>query len=736
MKNVRTFFILLAFLGLSVSGAYAQKTYIITKSGSNFVVTIAGGETLGSSFATLQNKINEISINANGADCIIQFENGANVLDLGGGAGPKITFDNSSGMQNWGLITLTGKATSACTTSSFLEGIICTKGTVSIESKAELTATNHEVMLYHGSTGILTISSGTIQATGTDGYAVNNRRILGTLNITGGTIQATGTGGRAISNTGTANITGGTVTATTGWAIINDGTLNISGGMVQATGTGGRAVHNENDENVQINISGGTVQATGTDGRAVFNQNNLTSSLITISGGTIKATEATGIAIYNNYSGKITISGTAVVTSANTSAESGTIYLRDYGTNTDTRLEITGGTVENTATAGNAVHNNSIGAVKISGGTVKASGTNGMAIYQKRASGKIEINGGAVESKHYTIYNEAENGSITVSNGVVKANDTYGRAIRNAGQNSKITVSGGTIECGDEGIAIANASGGTNSEITVTGGTVSANGTNSTAIYNSGANSSVTVSGGTVKSIYRGIYNDKENSNITIAGGRVENTAASGFAVWNNSTGKIDISGGTILAKQGTAVFNNSTGTLDITGGISFAYGTGITDVIYGSYTISNGIIAAWNEAAGKDDYVSGTSEDIFKFPEEATAVWAKQSSDNGISASYKTTTGFIPVEGVTVGTTGIEQLRNTNYELRVFPNPTNGQLKIENGELKIENVEIYDVHGRKIVNCQLSTVNSINISHLSRGTYFLKMQTASGELVQKLIKE
>ena len=71
------------------------------------------------------------------------------------------------------------------------------------------------------------------------------------------------------------------------------------------------------------------------------------------------------------------------------------------------------------------------------------------------------------------------------------------------------------------------------------------------------------------------------------------------------------------------------------------------------------------------------------------------------------------------------------NGQWIIYPNPTTGKLTIDNGQLKIENIEIYDIVGRKIVNCPLSIDNSIDVSHLANGLYFLKI----GNKTVKVIK-
>jgi len=90
----------------------------------------------------------------------------------------------------------------------------------------------------------------------------------------------------------------------------------------------------------------------------------------------------------------------------------------------------------------------------------------------------------------------------------------------------------------------------------------------------------------------------------------------------------------------------------------------------------------------------------------------------------------------VTVKDVGIASTTLSN-QITVYPNPTTGQLTIDNRELSIKNVEIYDIVGRKqlSIDCQLS-IEIIDVSNLSNGTYFLRIQTENGVVTKKVIKQ
>jgi len=112
-------------------------------------------------------------------------------------------------------------------------------------------------------------------------------------------------------------------------------------------------------------------------------------------------------------------------------------------------------------------------------------------------------------------------------------------------------------------------------------------------------------------------------------------------------------------------------------------------------------------------------------------------------------------------GTTPPEvKVAETNLDdIKVFPNPCKGELRITNYELRIDNVEIFDVYGRKIPlrhserSEESRTIRIvagrgsekgwqpqadgvvINISRLSSGIYFLKIETEQGTISEKVIK-
>jgi len=254
--------------------------YIITPQAALYFKATKTGNIITTGTNTIQNVIDAIKANANGAACIIQFGDGTDTLDLGT---DYVTFTNTSAGSNWGAITLIGKITTDLSSSGY-GTIYISSGPISVTSNADIANTNTSSFggkaIYNY--GTLNIIGGTI--TNPNAWTVYNYAMYstgGVVNISGGTIQSTG--GWAVSHysaNGSVNITGGTISSTTSRAVYNQstGTINISGGAISTTS--GSAVYNASTG--AINITGGTI--TGGTGYALYNYSTGT---ITYTGATI-----------------------------------------------------------------------------------------------------------------------------------------------------------------------------------------------------------------------------------------------------------------------------------------------------------------------------------------------------------------------------------------------------------------------------------------------------------------
>ena len=240
-------------------------------------------------------------------------------------------------------------------------------GTIMLEDNITLAAT-------------VTIASGNNKSFTLDlnGHTLDGGSNAAIVHNGGGTLTITDTAGGgkitcAYYNGGTIGLNGGSVvvnagtvanTNSTGLAIFNEGTgsVVVNGGAVQS-------IYGSitNASTGSVSVTGGTVESSAAfPGIAIENQST---GSVSVSGGTVKNT-GTGLAIYNSSTGRITVSGNAVVTGAPThSSYDGTIYLFG-GTASDTVLEITGGTIENTSASGKAIYNNASGKIVIPSGPV------------------------------------------------------------------------------------------------------------------------------------------------------------------------------------------------------------------------------------------------------------------------------------------------------------------------------------------------------------------------------
>ena len=414
-------------------------------------------------------------------------------------------------------------------------------------------------------------------------------------------------------------------------------TLNATVATMTVNGTG------------NLSIEGGQVRNLNTtSGIAIAITSNLTGTgTIAVSGGEVSSNT---LAIYNNSTGTVTISGTALITSAVRNPATATIDNGAGGT-----INVQGGTVRNTAPSANAHaimnHRSTASTINVSGGEVSAIW--GSAIH--RNGGTVNITGGLII---------AQNTVAVGANGVVNAFNTHTGGVIIARPFSDTYLTGSITSGGSQFLAFEpstapvswnfendivtgiryNATGDVfplsmtavessniawnndNPSITLGAATTTvtiAQGAAGTLLVPEGAEISI-ISDGAVTNTNTIALNIGTNAkviwtadltlnatastmivdgtgNLSIEGGQVRNTS-SGNAISSNmtGTGTIAVSGGVVSSttSSGVAIHNGASGTIIVSDNAI---------VTSTNWTSSTGTIH--NQAGGRINVVGGTVE-------------------------------------------------------------------------------------------------------------------------------
>lgn len=84
------------------------------------------------------------------------------------------------------------------------------------------------------------------------------------------------------------------------------------------------------------------------------------------------------------------------------------------------------------------------------------------------------------------------------------------------------------------------------------------------------------------------------------------------------------------------------------------------------------------------------------------------------------------------------EQLSVNSYlknEFKIFPNPVSDQLFISSEKLIIKTLSVFSTTGQRILEIEDAS-NPIDVSSLSKGMYFLEIDSEEGKSVQKFMKQ
>jgi len=85
--------------------------------------------------------------------------------------------------------------------------------------------------------------------------------------------------------------------------------------------------------------------------------------------------------------------------------------------------------------------------------------------------------------------------------------------------------------------------------------------------------------------------------------------------------------------------------------------------------------------------------------------------------------------------TVGISNLSKSG--ISIYPNPTNGILKLEFKQIKVQKIRISDLSGRtKLEKTEIQPNETINLSHLRDGIYIIRIQTDKEIFITKIVKE
>jgi len=82
--------------------------------------------------------------------------------------------------------------------------------------------------------------------------------------------------------------------------------------------------------------------------------------------------------------------------------------------------------------------------------------------------------------------------------------------------------------------------------------------------------------------------------------------------------------------------------------------------------------------------------------------------------------------------TLGVEDI-DLDKLVKIYPNPTSNYLNIKSSIVVITKISVFDLQGKNVL-IKINNLDSINVSNLNRGIYFLKLETNQFVLTKKIM--
>jgi hypothetical protein len=82
---------------------------------------------------------------------------------------------------------------------------------------------------------------------------------------------------------------------------------------------------------------------------------------------------------------------------------------------------------------------------------------------------------------------------------------------------------------------------------------------------------------------------------------------------------------------------------------------------------------------------------------------------------------------------TSLHEKESCDYEIEIFPNPCTSHINVNAENINIHSIEIFDYKGQIVLSSDMVDP-TFDVSHLSKGFYFIKLSTDSGIINKKLI--